>query len=71
MDNRVSQNTMPRGTGPISPNEQPPVYAGRCHSERKIVFAIGVVLLVFGQAITGYHQASMIGLALIVFCGLI
>jgi len=47
------------------------VCAGRDHSDRNIVFAIGVVLLVFGPAITGYHQASMIGLALIVFCSLI
>jgi hypothetical protein len=55
----------------MPPNPQPPVCAGRDHSDRNIVFAIGVVLLVFGPAITGYHQASMIGLALIVFCSLI
>jgi hypothetical protein len=45
--------------------------AGHYHSDRNIVFAIGVVLLVFGPAVTGYHQASMVGLALIVFCSLI
>jgi hypothetical protein len=50
----------------MPPNQQTPVYAGHCHSDRQIVFAIGVVLLVFGPAITGYHQASTIGLALIV-----
>jgi hypothetical protein len=55
----------------MPPNQQAQVCVGRDHSDRNIVFAIGVVLLVFGPAITGYHQASMIGLALIVFCSLI
>jgi hypothetical protein len=67
----IPQDHVPQGTGPMPPNPQPPVCAGRDHSDRNIVFAIGVVLLVFGPAITGYHQASMIGLALIVFCSLI
>ena len=67
----IPQDTVPQGTGPMPPNQQPPVCAGHYHSDRNIVFAIGVVLLVFGPAITGYHQASMIGLALIVFCNLI
>ena len=64
-------NTMSQGTGSIAPYQQPQVYTNDCHSDKQIVFAIGVVLLVFGPAITGYHQASMIGLALIVFCSLI
>jgi hypothetical protein len=42
-----------------------------CHSDKQIAFAAGVVLLVFGPAITGYHQASIIGLAIIVLCSLI
>ena len=65
------QDRVPLGTGPMPPNQQSQVCVGRDHSDRNIVFAIGVVLLVFGPAITGYHQASMIGLALIVFCSLI
>ena len=64
-------NTMPQGTGLMPPDQQEPAYIGDCHSDRQIVFAIGVILLVFGPAITGYHQASMIGLALIVLCSLI
>jgi hypothetical protein len=67
----ILQDTVPPGSGPMPPNQQPPECAGHHHSDRNIVFAIGVVLLVFGPAITGYHQASMIGLALIVFCSLI
>ena len=67
----IPQDTVPQGTGPMPPNQQPPVCAGHYHSDRNIVFAIGVVLLVFGPAITGYHQASTIGLALIVLCNLI
>jgi hypothetical protein len=67
----IPQDTVPQGTGPMPANQQPPVCAGHHHPDRNIVFAIGVVLLVFGPAITGYHQASMIGLALIVFCSLI
>ncbi|MGA2535446.1 MAG: hypothetical protein ABSF53_05490 [Terracidiphilus sp.] len=67
----IQQDTMPQGTGSMPPHPPAPVCAGHSHSDRNIVFAIGVVLLVFGPAITGYHQASMIGLALIVFCSLI
>jgi hypothetical protein len=67
----IPQDAVPQETGPMPPNQQPPVCARHYHSDRNIVFAIGVVLLVFGPAITGCHQASMIGLALIVFCNLI
>jgi hypothetical protein len=47
------------------------VRADDCHSDQQIVFALGVVLLIFGPAITGYHQASLVGLALIVFCSMV
>jgi hypothetical protein len=71
MYDTIPQDRVAQGTGPMPPIPQPPVCASHSHSDRNIVFAIGVVLLVFGPAITGYHQASMIGLALIVFCSLI
>ena len=71
MNTTNPQDTVPQGNGPMPPNQQPPMCARHYHSDRNIVFAIGVVLLVFGPAITGYHQASTIGLALIVFCNLI
>ena len=67
----IPQDAVPQGTGPLPPNQQPPVCPSHDRSDRNIAFAIGVVLLVFGPAVTGYHQASMIGLALIVFCSLI
>ena len=34
------------------------------------VFALGVVLLVCGGAITGHHEVTMIGLGLIIFSSL-
>lgn len=34
------------------------------------LFALGVVLLVCGAAITGRHEATMIGLGLIIFSSL-
>ena len=71
MDGTIPQDTTQQGTGSMPPNQQPPMCAGHDRSDRKIVFAIGVVLLAFGPAVTGYQQASMIGLALIVFCSLI
>jgi hypothetical protein len=74
MNNTIPPNTTPQGTGPMPPNQQPRMYPWHDrhnHSDRNIVFAIGVVLLMFGPAITGYHQATMLGLAMIVFCSLI
>jgi hypothetical protein len=71
MYNTIPQDRTPQGSGPMPPNQQLPVCVSHSHSDRNVVFAIGVVLLVFGPAVTGYHQASMIGLALIVFCSLI
>jgi hypothetical protein len=37
------------------------------HSDSHIVMGLGVVLLCFGAAITGQHEVTMIGLAMIVF----
>jgi len=42
-----------------------------CLSERNICYAVGVALLLFGTPITGHHQASMVGLALIVLSNLL
>jgi hypothetical protein len=36
-------------------------------SDSHIVMGLGVVLLCFGAAITGRHEVTMIGLAMIVF----
>lgn len=46
--------------------QQPPV-PPRCHSDSDFILGLGVVLLVFGAAITHNHQVPLIGLALIVF----
>lgn len=48
--------------------QPPPVHD--CHSDAHYLMALGVVLLCFGQAITGRHEVTMIGLAMIVFSGL-
>jgi hypothetical protein len=36
------------------------------HSESNFVMGLGIVLLCFGQAITGSHTVTIIGLAMIV-----
>jgi hypothetical protein len=41
----------------------------RCSGSNSL-FTLGVVLLCFGAAITGRHETTMIGLALIVFTSL-
>ena len=53
------------------PNQQagPPARAAAAwqyHSDSHMVMGLGVVLLCFGQAITGSHVVTMIGLAMIV-----
>jgi hypothetical protein len=50
---------------------QPGHNAGACwaKSDSNIVMGLGVVLLCFGQAITGSHTVTMIGLAMIVLSG--
>jgi hypothetical protein len=41
-----------------------------CESDSHLLFALGVVLLVCGGAITGHHEVTMIGLGLIIFSSL-
>jgi len=52
-------------------NQQPTMEQELCQPERNIVYAVGVLLLIFGTAITGHRQASIVGLALIVLCNLL
>lgn len=58
-----------------NPGVQAP-YAGQptaqpvgCSSDSHFLMGLGVVLLCFGQAITGSHTVSIIGLAIIVLSG--
>lgn len=39
-------------------------------SDSHLLMALGVVLLVCGGAITGHHEVTMVGLALIIFSSL-
>ncbi len=64
-------NTQPPVAESIPTNQQPTMGQDICHPERDVVYAVGVVLLLFGTAITGHHQASLVGLAMIVICNLI
>lgn len=41
-----------------------------CDSDSHFLMALGVVLLVCGQAVTGRHEVTMIGLGLIIFSSL-
>jgi hypothetical protein len=66
----VSQEEVMQTPGTQYPNQnpdqamQPVPYAD--HSTSHIVMGLGVVLLCFGAAITGRHEVTMIGLAMIV-----
>lgn len=52
------------------PTPQPhPWIERRCRGSN-FLFALGIVLLCFGQAITGHHEVTMIGLGLLVFSSL-
>jgi hypothetical protein len=63
-------NTQPVSeTMPV--NQQPTMDHEFRLSERNLYYAVGVVLLLFGTPITGHHQASIVGLALIVLCNLL
>ncbi len=63
-------NTQPV-SAPMPANQLPAMEQDLCQPERNVVYAAGVVLLLFGTAITGHHQASIAGLALIVLCNLL
>jgi hypothetical protein len=56
---------------PVTNSQAAPAFAGRHESTSGILFAVGVVLLICGGAITGNHHWNMIGLALIVFGSLV
>ena len=60
----VMNNPIPNPTP--QPQAQPWIGHRRC-SESNLLFALGVVLLCFGAAITGRHETTLIGLGLIVF----
>ena len=47
-----------------------PAIERECDSDSHLLFALGVVLLVCGAAITGHHEVTMIGLGLIIFSSL-
>lgn len=67
METRGSQNPPPYPPTPMPP--PPSRYAYR--SDSHWIMAIGVVLLCFGGAITHHHEVTMIGLAMIVFAGML
>ena len=62
----VMENPIPN-TVPTPPMQ--PWIEQRC-SGSGFLFALGVVLLVCGGAITDHHHATMLGLALIIFSSL-
>jgi hypothetical protein len=59
----VMNNPIP---DPVQPTRNQPWIEHDC-SGSNLLFAVGVVLLCFGAAITGRHETTMIGLGLIVF----
>jgi hypothetical protein len=67
LEGGIMNNPIPNGT----PRPQTPAWIGyrRC-SGSNILFGLGVALLVCGAAITGRHEATMIGLGLIIFSSL-
>ncbi len=60
-------NTIPN-TAPA--NQVQAAIEKECDSDSHLLFALGVVLLVCGGAITGHHEVTMIGLGLIIFSSL-
>jgi len=56
------QPQSPQWSGPPAPWAEYRRYSGS-----NVLFGLGVVLLVCGAAITGRHEATMIGLGLIIF----
>ncbi len=67
----IMNNTLPPESQSMRPDQQRFMEQDLCDPDRKIIYALGVVMLIFGTAITGHHQASIVGLALIVLCNLI
>jgi hypothetical protein len=55
---------------PIPGTNQQPMIEDCHRSDSHILMAIGVVLLVCGEAIFGHHQVTMVGLGLIIFSSL-
>jgi hypothetical protein len=55
----------------IPVNQAQAVVEHERESDSHFLMALGVVLLVCGGAITGHHEVTMIGLALIIFSSLI
>ena len=51
---------------PYAGQAAPPAAACVGRGDSNFVMGLGIVLLCFGQAITGSHTVSMIGLAMIV-----
>lgn len=51
----------------IPGNQMPAAIERECDSDSHLLFALGVVLLVCGGAITGHHEVTMVGLGLIIF----
>jgi hypothetical protein len=51
-------------------NQIQPAIERECDSDSHLLFALGVVLLVCGGAITGHHEVTMVGLGLIIFSSL-
>jgi hypothetical protein len=54
----------------MNPNQNYQAVDSDSDSDSNAVFALGVVLLVCGAAITGRHEVTMIGLAMIIFSSL-
>jgi hypothetical protein len=66
-------NTFPNATpapNTVPPNQVQAAIEKECDSDSHLLFALGVVLLVCGGAITGHHEVTMIGLGLIIFSSL-
>jgi len=51
-------------------NQVRPSIERECDSDSHLLFALGVVLLICGGAVTGHHEVTMIGLGLIIFSSL-
>lgn len=63
---------IPNSPFPPAPQQPPPAFRGRRGaSTSNILFAVGVVLVCFGGAITGNNHWNLVGLALLVFSSLV